>query len=94
MTTPPLFRRTDFKPFLRYYADILKYAKQLCWTKEDAEDLTQIAFISAWGSDFGEITNPPLMWLRNIVYRRWVDAIRKGQGRIRHAAKMKERRRK
>ncbi len=82
MTTPPLFRRAEFEPFLAHYRAITVYAGQLMWgRKEDTEDLVQCTFARAWRSDFDVFHPNKLAWLKRIAYFEWVDALRRSFGR-------------
>ncbi len=83
MKIPPLFRQPEFKLFLVYYPDILRYARKLLPVREDAEDLTQCVFAQAWRSDFDIFHPNKVAWLKRIAYCEWVDALRRSLGRKR-----------
>ncbi|UCE98964.1 MAG: RNA polymerase sigma factor [Planctomycetota bacterium] len=63
-----------------YYQDIFGYFRRLCGSKEDAEDLTQQAFLKVWrslGSFRGRSSFST--WLYRIAYNTYIDRHRRNR---------------
>jgi RNA polymerase sigma factor (sigma-70 family) len=61
-----------------YYGDIFAYLRRLCGSKQDAEDLTQEAFVKVWCSlDTFASRSKFSTWLHRIAYNTYADWLRR-----------------